>query len=282
MTVYELINLDLPQQPKYESGIDFLDNAFMGGFELGQLVTITGEQEAGKTMLLEQILGNITKQHKALYFSLEFNKRQAKKVFFNRLKRKSVEENALKNIEIVTTDMIDGNLFEIIKHTKDAIKRGVRFIGLDSTLMLFVEGMSGEQEVTEIFRQLQKVTVQNDVLFFIITQGSKEDNRDGKVSIFGSQKANHFTNIMLHLTFEREKNKRGIIVAKNKQEGKYLNQEIFFESESLVFSSQKTPQQSKVTIEKSRYSEEISEVKDTFTSEIADQDEWGEDEKQDW
>ena len=224
MTVYELINLDLPQQTKYETGIDFLDNTFMGGFELGQLVTITGEQEAGKTMLLEQILGNITKQHKALYFSLEFNKRQAKKVFFNRLKRKSVEENALKNIEIVTTDMIDGNLFDIIKHTKDAIKRGVKFIGLDSTLMLFVEGMSGEQEVTEIFRQLQKVTVQNDVLFFIITQGSKEDNRDGKVSIFGSQKANHFANIMLHLTFDRERNKRGIIVAKNKQEGKYLNQ----------------------------------------------------------
>ena len=119
------------------------------------------------------------------------------------LPSKSVEEDALKNIEIVTTDMIDGNLSEIIKHTKDAIKRGIKFIGLDSTLMLFVEGMSGEQEVTEIFRQLQKITVQNDVLFFIITQGSKEDNRDGKVSIFGSQKANHFCKIYIILGWRR-------------------------------------------------------------------------------
>lgn len=239
MTLYELVKMDIPTPPKYETGVSFLDKPFNGGFELGQLVTITGEQEAGKTMLLEQILGNVAQGHKCLYFSLEFNKRQARKAFVSRLKKETVNEEALKNIEIVTTDMIEGNLYEVISRIQNAIKGGVKFIGLDSVLMLFIEGLQGEQEATQMFRELQRVTVQNDVLMFVIAQGSKEDNKEGRVSIFGSQKANHFANIMLHLTFDREKNKRGLVVAKNKQEGRYQVQEIFFETDRLIFNGYK-------------------------------------------
>jgi len=39
MTLYELLQQNIPNPPKYESGIKFLDDALDGGFEMGQLVT---------------------------------------------------------------------------------------------------------------------------------------------------------------------------------------------------------------------------------------------------
>lgn len=235
MTLYDLLQTDIPNPPKYQSGIKFLDDALDGGFEMGQLVTITGEQEAGKTMLLNQILANVAQGHQCLYFSLEFNKRQLQKNFAQRVKQGSVKLEALRNIEIVTTDMTDGLLLSVLTRIETEIKNGAKFIGIDSTLMLYIEELGGEAETTEIFRKLQNVTVKNDVLLFVITQGSKEDNKEGRISIFGSQKANHFANMMIHLTFEREENKRHLIIAKNKQNGRYLKQRIYFNPKLLAF-----------------------------------------------
>jgi KaiC/GvpD/RAD55 family RecA-like ATPase len=172
MTLYDLLQENIPNPPKYESGISFLDEALEGGFEMGQLVTITGEQEAGKTMLINQILANVAQGHKCLYFSLEFNKRQLQKNFAQRIKQGGVKLEATKNIEVVTTDMTDGVLFSVLTRIEHNIKQGVKFIGIDSTLMLYIEELGGEQEITEIFRRLQKVTVENDTLIFVITQGS--------------------------------------------------------------------------------------------------------------
>ena len=236
MTLYELLQEDIPNPPKYESGIKFLDDALEGGFEMGQLVTITGEQEAGKTTLLNQILANVAQGHKCLYFSLEFNKRQLQKNFAQRIKQGSVKLEATKNIETVTTDMTDGLLASVLTRIEAEIRNGVKFIGIDSTLMLYIEELGGEAETTEIFRRLQKVTVENDVLIFVITQGSKEDNKEGRISIFGSQKANHFANMMIHLTFDREEDKRHLIIAKNKQNGRYLKERVYLNPKLLAFS----------------------------------------------
>jgi predicted ATP-dependent serine protease len=236
MTLYDLLQENIPNPPKYESGISFLDEALEGGFEMGQLVTITGEQEAGKTMLINQILANVAQGHKCLYFSLEFNKRQLQKNFAQRIKQGGVKLEATKNIEVVTTDMTDGLLASVLAKIEYHIKQqGVKFIGIDSTLMLYIEELGGEAETTEIFRRLQKITVENDTLIFVITQGSKEDNKEGRISIFGSQKANHFANMMLHLTFDREEDKRYLIIAKNKQNGRYLKQRIYFNPKILAF-----------------------------------------------
>jgi DNA repair protein RadA/Sms len=235
MTLYDLLQKEIPNPPKYESGINFLDDALDGGFEMGQLVTITGEQEAGKTMLINQILANVAQGHRCLYFSLEFNKRQLRKNFAQRIKQGGVKLEATKNIEVVTTDMTDGLLASVLTRIEAEIRSGVKFIGIDSTLMLYIEELGGEAETTEIFRRLQKVTVENDTLIFVITQGSKEDNKEGRISIFGSQKANHFANMMIHLTFDREEDKRHLIIAKNKQNGRYLKQRIYFNPKILAF-----------------------------------------------
>lgn len=236
MTLLELLKEEDIPSVVYSTGIDFIDDTLEGGFELGQFVTITGEQEAGKTQIVNQILCNVANGFKCLYFSLEFNKKQIKKYFKNKLKNKTVTEQALSNIIIITNDMIDSevsNIVQVVNHhiTTDRVS----FVALDSTLMLYSEKLQGEQETTDIFRQLHNVTLKNDVLMFVITQGSKQDNKDNRVSIFGSQKANHFANIMLHLTFDRDKDERALIFAKNKQTGKYKKIDIKFDKELLIF-----------------------------------------------
>lgn len=236
MTLFDLINEDIPPREKYSSGIDFLDTPFRGGFELGQLVTITGEQEAGKTMLLNQIMGEMSENNVCLFFFLEFNKRQLQDIIKERVKKGTVKEENLKNIHLISNEMISGEINELVEKTEEYIKKhNVKIVGLDSTLMITSSGLNGEQEATDIFRKLHHTTIVSDILFFVITQGSKEDNKDGKVSIFGSQKANHLVHIMIHLFFDLKTQKREIFIAKNKQEGIHLTQEIFFQTDKLIF-----------------------------------------------
>lgn len=45
-TLQELIEEKISARPKYETGIKFLDNIF-DGFELGQLITVTGQKRRG-------------------------------------------------------------------------------------------------------------------------------------------------------------------------------------------------------------------------------------------
>lgn len=236
MTLLELLKEDDLPTIVYSTGIDFIDEPLEGGFELGQFVTITGEQEAGKTQIVNQILCNVANGFKSLYFSLEFNKKQIKKYFKNKVQNKTISERALNNIIIITNDMIDSEITNIIQAINyHIVNDKVSFIALDSTLMLYHQSLTGEQETTDIFRQLHSVTLKNDVLMFVITQGSKQDNKDNRVSIFGSQKANHFANIMLHLTFDRDKDERALIFAKNKQTGTYKKIDIEFDKELLLF-----------------------------------------------
>jgi len=236
VNLLELVQSDLKAPPLYSTGIDFIDDVFGGGIHLGQLVTLTGEQESGKTKLLEQILSNVSKGFKCLYFSLEFNKYQVASYFKMKLEKGYITPEQLTNITIITTDMIDPEINTVIRAIKEHIsKDGTTFVGIDSTLNLYHNTLRGEEETTEIFRRLQAVTISKNILLFAIAQNSKEDLKDDRVSIFGSQKANHFTNIMFHLKFDRDKNERQLVIAKNKQNGRYKKIEIKLNTDSLMF-----------------------------------------------
>ena len=234
-TIFDLLNEKYQSETIYQTEIDFIDKPLKGGFAMGQLVTITGKQEAGKTQLLNQILCNVANGFKSLYFSLEFNKRQVAKYFQNKLNSKTTTKKALNNIYIITNDMIDTEISNIIETIEYFIKElGVKFIAIDSTLAIYNKDYTGEQEVTEIFRQLQKVTLENDVLLLVISQSSKQDNKENRISIFGSQKANHYTNIMIHIKYNKDET-RELIFAKNKQTGIHSKIKLEFDRENLLF-----------------------------------------------
>ncbi len=245
MTLYDLIKMDLLPVPKYETGISFIDKPFKGGLALGQLITITGDAEAGKTMLLNQLVGNVSKGYKCLYFSLEFNKRQLRENFLQRIKSGVLSEESIKNVEVIVTDTKEydnmknieiGELYTMLHIMRDQISKGIKFIAIDSTLEFYVNELKGEEETTTIFRELALIAKKNDVLLITISQGSKEDNKERRIAIAGSQKASHYTTSMLHIFYDKESDKREFVVSKNKQEGGYYKQRVYLNSNTFMFS----------------------------------------------
>lgn len=235
-TLFRLLTTDIPIPPIYSTGVNFIDKPLEGGIEVGQLVIVTGEPDAGKTMITEQIISSVAQGFPCLYFALEFNQRQIQKKFRKRYKNKIINDQSLKNITFISGEKTNGNMSHILEIIYYYVReRKTRFIVLDSTMMLYIDGMSGEQETTEIFRQIHSITIELDLIFFVITQSSKSENAEGKVGVFGSQKASHFANIMFHLTYDKEENIREFVLAKNKQNGKYEKSEIFFDVEKLIF-----------------------------------------------
>ena len=231
---------------KYSTNIEWIDRYFDGGFEMGQMVTILGDAEAGKTQLINQILCNVANNHKCLYFALEFNKRKLIKYFKQKLKNNTVTKKALNNIYPVTPDMIkDEEIQRIIEIMKYAvIKKDIKFIVIDSSMMIYKDGMAGEPEISEIFRLLHDFANKNDILLFVITQASKDDNKNNRVAIFGSQRATHLSDIIFYIQVERNDNNeisnRKFVIQKNKQEGQYGVVNLNFNRELLLFSDKNT------------------------------------------
>ena len=226
---------------KYATNIEWIDRYFDGGFEMGQMVTILGDAEAGKTQLVNQILCNVANNHKCLYFALEFNKRKLIKYFKQKWKNKNVTERALNNIYHITPDMIkDEEITKIIDIMQEKVNKGIKFIVIDSSMMIYRDGMAGEPEISEIFRLLHDFANIRDILLFVITQASKDDNKNNRVAIFGSQRATHLSDIIFYIKVERNENNeiinRKFVIQKNKQEGKYGVVDLYFDRELLLFS----------------------------------------------
>lgn len=227
---------------KYATGIEWIDNVFEGGFEKGQLIAILGDAEAGKTRLLDQILTRYGKAGmKSMYFALEFNERKLLDRFQQKLINGTVTEESIGNIYAVTTDMIETDVDTIVKTIELNVKaHKIEIVAIDSTMMLYVEGSKGEAMITEIFRKMHNIANSLDILLFVITQASKEDIKGNRVSILGSQRANHFCDIILFLQAERddetnEIKERYFVIHKNKQNGEYAKKRVFINPKTLEF-----------------------------------------------
>ena len=270
-TLLDIINSTQEPSILYSTGIDFLDEVLDGGFETGQLVTITGEQESGKTQLVNQILFNVAKGFKCLYFSLEFNERQLAQYTKKKIKNCNIiDKRIFENIQVITDEMHTGQIDDILLDIKKEYrKNGVKFVVIDSQMMLYEDDTTlkyatSEERITSIFRKLHSLSKKLDILIILIAQSSKEDNKSKKVEIFGSKKAAHLARIMIHINYDKQddiKNstgKREIFIAKNKQNGKIASIEVFFNKDKLEFYSQ-----NKQEVEE----EENSFFDDTFVNE---------------
>jgi len=241
----DLLNEKEKKTILHSTGIDWLDEIFDGGIELGQLITITGEQEAGKTQLINQILFNISNNFKSLYFSLEFNKRQL--INYTKKKKRTckLSKKTLNNIIIITDENTTGDINDIIWEIKQKYKKySVKFVFIDSLMMLqddLGKFATMEEKISSIFQKLHHLSKQLDICIFLIAQSSKEDHKTKKIEIFGSKKAAHLANIMIHIFYDKNqdakdnKGKREIFIAKNKQNGKITKIDVFLDKEKLEF-----------------------------------------------
>lgn len=210
-----------PPIEKIETGINFLDTITDGGIELGQIVLLSGDPEAGKTLLGVQFLMHAHQQYKVTYFGFEFGV------------RKHIETLKDKNFKIKGENyFIDDQsceLNDLISQIRSLSKEGHKVFLIDSQMKIQapVIGRTIEEIETSKFSALSECARNLQVLIIFIIQNSKNDS----YTPTGSRKGGHEAHLMIRIErlkknqlpeikdfYERAKHRR-VLILKNKQTG---------------------------------------------------------------
>ncbi|WP_237015629.1 RAD55 family ATPase [Helicobacter pylori] len=210
-----------PPIEKIETGISFLDFITDGGIELGQIVLLSGDPEAGKTLLGVQFLMNAHQHHKVAYFGFEFSV------------RKHIETLKSKNFTVKAENyFIDDQsceLNDLISQIRSLSKEGHKVFLIDSQMKIQapIVGRTAEEVETSKFSALSETARNLQVLIIFIVQNSKSDN----YTPTGSRKGGHEAHLMIRIErlkmnqlkmitdFNERAKHRRIVILKNKQTG---------------------------------------------------------------
>ncbi|EJB59708.1 RAD55 family ATPase [Helicobacter pylori] len=210
-----------PQIEKISTGIDFLDNISDGGFEVGQLILLSGDPESGKTLLSTQYIINAQQKHKVTYFGFEFSV------------RKHIETLNSKNFKInkenYFIDDLSCEINELVSQIRGLAKEGHKLFIIDSQMKIQapIVGRTIEEVETIKFTTLADLAKRLQVIILLIIQNSKNDS----YAPTGSRKGAHEAHVMIrigkiksgelkHINDYNERGKyRKVLILKNKQTG---------------------------------------------------------------
>ncbi|WQW64647.1 helicase DnaB [Helicobacter pylori] len=210
-----------PKIEKIHTGINFLDNISDGGFEVGQLILLSGDPESGKTLLSIQYIANAQQKHKVTYFGFEFSV------------RKHIETLNSKNFKInkenYFIDDLSCEINELVSQIRGLAKEGHKLFIIDSQMKIQapIVGRTIEEVETIKFTTLADLAKRLQVIIILIIQNSKNDS----YAPTGSRKGVHEAHVMIRiekiksgeLKHVRDYNERGkyrkVLILKNKQTG---------------------------------------------------------------
>lgn len=210
-----------PPIEKIETGINFLDTITEGGIEVGQIVLLSGDPEAGKTLLGVQCLTQAQQKHKVTYFGFEFSVRK----HIETLREKKFTIKA----DHYFIDDQSCELNDLIFQIRSLAKEGHKVFLIDSQMKIQapIVGRTTEEVETAKFTALSEVARNLQVLIIFIVQNSKNDT----YTPTGSRKGGHEAHLMIRIErlkkydlpqvkdfVERAKHRR-IVILKNKQTG---------------------------------------------------------------
>jgi len=216
--------LAMKPQPKYQVGIRAIDSMLDGGLELGQLIVLLGDPDAGKTMLMLQMLRNFADGSKADCkagaFPFEFSKENFTRTLIeNNRDELFNHDDLLLNDEALDIHQLKAAMITMIR-------RGAKFIGVDSQMMIEDTTHKGSLESfeTQKFKMLMSIAKRYNVIVAVIAQRAK-DSKKGE--IFGSKLAGHIAHIIFDMTLPDPDDKLHptLKLHKNKQNG-ITNKEI--------------------------------------------------------
>ncbi|PUD06499.1 ATPase domain-containing protein [Helicobacter pylori] len=210
-----------PKIEKIPTGIDFLDRISDGGFEVGQLILLSGDPEAGKTLLGIQYITNAQQQHKVTYFGFEFSVRK----HIETLKSKGFKINK----ENYFIDDLSCEINELVSQIRGLAKEGHKLFIIDSQMKIQapIVGRTIEEVETIKFTTLADLAKRLQVIIILIIQNSKNDS----YAPTGSRKGAHEAHVMIRiekiksgeLKHIKDYNERGkhrkVLILKNKQTG---------------------------------------------------------------
>ncbi|MFP6146355.1 RAD55 family ATPase [Helicobacter pylori] len=210
-----------PKIEKIPTGIDFLDHISEGGFEVGQLILLSDDPEAGKTLLSIQYITNAQQNHKVTYFGFEFSV------------RKHIETLNSKNFKLnkenYFIDDLSCEINELVSQIKRLAREGHKLFIIDSQMKIQapIIGRTIEEVETTKFTTLADLAKRLQVIIVLIIQNSKSDS----YAPTGSRKGAHEAHVMIrieriksgelkHIKDYNERNKhRRVLILKNKQTG---------------------------------------------------------------
>ncbi|MCQ2618140.1 helicase DnaB [Helicobacter pylori] len=210
-----------PKIEKIHTGIDFLDNISDGGFEVGQLILLSGDPEAGKTLLGIQYITNAQQQHKVTYFGFEFSVRK----HIETLNSKGFKINK----ENYFIDDLSCEINDLVSQIRGLAKEGHKLFIIDSQMKIQapIVGRTIEEVETIKFTTLADLAKRLQVIIILIIQNSKNDS----YAPTGSRKGAHEAHVMIRiekiksgeLKHIKDYNERGkyrkVLILKNKQTG---------------------------------------------------------------
>lgn len=210
-----------PKIEKIHTGINFLDNISDGGFEVGQLILLSGDPEAGKTLLGIHYIINAQQKHKVTYFGFEFSVRK----HIETLNSKGFNMNK----ENYFIDDLSCEINELVSQIRSLSKEGHKLFIIDSQMKIQapIVGRTIEEAETAKFTILADLAKRLQVVIVLIIQNSKSDS----YAPTGSRKGAHEAHIMIrierikngelkHIKDYSERGKhRKVLILKNKQTG---------------------------------------------------------------
>ncbi|GAA7277085.1 hypothetical protein ID0507_09510 [Helicobacter pylori] len=210
-----------PKIEKIHTGIDFLDKISEGGFEVGQLILLSGDPEAGKTLLGIQYITNAQQNHKVTYFGFEFSVRK----HIETLNSKDFKINK----ENYFIDDLSCEINELVSQIRGLAKEGHKLFIIDSQMKIQapIVGRTIEEVETIKFTTLADLAKRLQVIIILIIQNSKNDS----YAPTGSRKGAHEAHVMIRiekiksgeLKHVKDYNERGkhrkVLILKNKQTG---------------------------------------------------------------
>ncbi|MFK5937709.1 MAG: DnaB-like helicase N-terminal domain-containing protein [Sulfurimonas sp.] len=222
--------------PLIKTGLRAIDTMLCGGIESAQLIHIGGESNVGKTLLTKQILKNIADHHKTLFFSFEMPKWKIAKQLAN--------SNFNRQNYFITDSQMMGNdisdVSRMIKRMKR--KKDIRFVVIDSKMKLsnnHYKGNSSVEKISEIDAILARLCQELDIVIFMITQLSKEDQRNGTMSGYNSGLSDYEADMKILLSFVdgSKDTRRKIQVMKNRQDVSFEPVTLVLDTKTLEFMS---------------------------------------------
>ncbi|MGX2973117.1 RAD55 family ATPase [Helicobacter sp. T3_23-1059] len=229
-----------PKMPSFSTGIAYFDECLRGGLELGQLMILGGDAEAGKTTFGLQMLEFLSKKHKTCFFCFEFT-------IEGYLKSKSQKRGLnypLENMIIIN----DGyHINDISQNIKNLAKQGVRFFLIDSQMRITnTGGRNIEEEESQKFSILARLCHSLNIFVCLIIQTAKGD----RFNPSNSKKGAHEASISVRIEMlspdkndleqkgqEWDENARNVLVYKNKQTGIHNKKKLAFSKEKGRFSA---------------------------------------------
>lgn len=193
-------NMEIPEHIRRSTGIEELDRVLGGGIVLGSALLIAGEPGIGKSTLLMQISGSLSKEYKVLYVSGEESGGQLK----YRAERLAVSGE---NLYILTETNIDVILEKCREEKPD-------FIILDSIQTLYTEaassGAGSVSQVRECAMRIISLAKAEGISVMIVGHVNKEG------SIAGPKVLEHMVDAVICFEGERRQMFRILRATKNR------------------------------------------------------------------